>query len=153
MRKTIDQLVEEAKKLISLDNSRSDSGYDSRYVEKSVPSDDKKAIAYKLKGSQWHRGGTYGGGVSYFEGISAYNGEVRLVVKPYSCYRAKYCHEDDIADILDFKSMGERRYEMLIGNDYWRNSYLVDFENQEVKRTSEKRLKAIIISGPEANDW
>ena len=146
-------MVEEVKQRASDQSSRSDSGYDSRGVEKIVSSDDKKAIAYELKGSTWHRGGTYGGGISNFQGINACDGETDLVVSPYGCYRAKYCHDWDIEDILSFKHLEGRKYEMQMGNAYFRKTYSVDFEQGNVEKTSEERLKQIVISGPEANDW
>lgn len=152
-RKTVEQMTEEAKERTSASNTRSDSGYDYRGVEKVVPSDDGRAIAYEIKGSTWHRGGTYGGGVSYFQGINAYDGEKDVVVSSYGCYRAKYSHEWDIEDILGFKHLEGRRYEMQVGNDYVRKTHLVDFEKGISEKVNEERLKQINISGPEANDW
>lgn len=153
MTKTIEQMVEEVKQKASSQSTRSDSGYDSRGVEKVIPSDDRRAIAYELRGSTWHRGGTYGGGVSNFQGINAYDGKTDLVVSPYGCYRAKYYHEWDIEDILSFRYLEERKYEVQIGNAYFRKTYSVDFEKRTSEKVKEERLKQIVISGPEANDW
>jgi len=153
MTKTIEQMTEEAKKRASARNTRSDSGYDCRGIEKVVPSDDRRAIAYELKGSTWHRGGSYGGGVSNFQGINAYDGETDVVVSGYGCYRAKYYHEWDVEDILGFKHLEERRYEMQVGNAYFRKTHLVDFEKRTSEKVKEERLKEIVISGAEANDW
>jgi len=153
MGKTVEQMVEEVKEMASKKSTRSDSGYDCRGVEKVVPSEDGRAIAYELKGSTWHRGGTYGGGVSNFQGINAYDGETDLVVSSYGCYRAKYYHEWDVEDILSFRHLEGKRYEMQVGNAYFRNTYSVDFEQRKAEKIKEERLKQIVISGPEANDW
>ena len=99
MAKSIDQMIEEIEKKASEQSVRNYNGYDSRSVTKVVHSDNKRAIAYELKGSTWHRGGTNGGGVSYFQGINAYDGESDLSVMPYDVYRAKYYHEWDIFDL------------------------------------------------------
>jgi hypothetical protein len=151
--KTIEQMVEEVKERAFGNSTRSDSGYDSQSVGKVVPSGDARAIAYELKGSSWHRGGTYGGGVSNFQGINAYDGETDLVVRPSGCYRAKYYHEWDVEDILGFRHLEGRRYEMHVGNAYFRKTYSVDFEQRKAEKINEERLKKIVISGAEANDW
>lgn len=151
--KTIEQMVEEVRERVSKKSTSSDSGYDYRGVEKVVPSDDGRAIAYEIKGSTWHRGGSYGGGVSNFQGINAYDGEADVVVLGYGCYRAKYYHEWDVVDILGFKHLEGRRYEMQLGNAYFINTHLIDFEKRTSEKVKEERLKQIVISGPEANDW
>jgi hypothetical protein len=151
--KTIEQMVEEVKQRASAQSTRSDSGYDSRGVRQVVPSNNKRAIAYKLEGSTWHRGGTYGGGVSYFEGINAFDGEAIVTINGYGCFRAKYYHEWDREDILQFKHLGDRRYEVQTGNAYYRKTHLVDFERGKSEVTKEETLKTVNISGPEANDW
>lgn len=146
-------MVEEVRDKVSKNGIRDDSGYDSRGVGKVIPSDDQRAIAYELMGSTWHRGGTYGGGVSNFQGINAYDGEADVVVSSYGCYRAKYYHEWDVEAILGLKHLGGRKYEMQVGNAYFRKTHLVDFEKRTSEKVKEEQLKEIVISGSEANDW
>ena len=146
-------MVDEVKQRASNQSTRSDSGYDSRGIGKVLPSDNKQAIAYELKGSTWHRGGTYGGGVSNFQGINIYDGEIGLAVSPYGCYRAKYYHEWDVEDILSFMHVEGRKYEIQIGNAYYRKTYSVDFQQRRADMTEEKWLKPMNYSDAESSDW
>jgi hypothetical protein len=137
MVKTVEEMAEEVKEKNSF-FTRDDNGYCGMRIERVVPSDKGTAIAYQTGGSNWNRGGVHGGGISYFQGTGVYDGETDLVVKPHQQWRSGSNYADDCPNaqysVVDFRDLGERKYELVLRNIDGEERLEVDFCEGEIRR-------------------